>query len=103
MKVLIDPGHSPGNANGGRNGYKEYSGMWTLSNFLKDILVSSGVRVGLTRTEDRDPSLEARGGMAEGFDLFISQHSNAFNGMVRGVECFHSVAYPNDRARSPAR
>jgi len=98
MKVLIDPGHSPGNANGGRNGYREYAGMWKLSNFLKDILVCSGVRAGLTRTEDRDPSLEARGSMAEGYDLFISQHSNAFNGMVRGVECFHSVAYPNDRA-----
>ena len=55
-----------------------------------DILVRSGIRDGLTRTEDCDPSLEARGGMAEGYDLFISQHSNEFNGMVRGVECFHS-------------
>jgi hypothetical protein len=23
FKVLIDPGHGPGNVNGGRNGYKE--------------------------------------------------------------------------------
>ena len=43
MKVLIDPGHAPGNANGGRNGYKEYAGMWRLSNYLKDILMASGV------------------------------------------------------------
>jgi hypothetical protein len=98
MRVLIDPGHAPGNANGGRNGYKEYAGMWKLSNFLKDILVSSGVRASLTRTEDSDPPIEARGRMAEGYNLFISQHSNAFNGLVRGVECFHSVARPNDRA-----
>ena len=97
MKVLIDPGHSPYNANGGRNGYKEYAGMWRLSNYLKDILMASGVTVALTRTEDRDPSLETRGGMAGGADLFISQHSNAYNGAVRGVECFHSVTYPNDK------
>ena len=97
MKVLIDPGHSPGNANGGRNGYKEHAGMWRLSNYLKDILMASGVGVALTRTEDRDPALEARGGMAGGADLFISQHSNAFNGTVRGVECFHSVMRPNDK------
>jgi N-acetylmuramoyl-L-alanine amidase len=97
VKVLIDPGHSPGNANGGRNGYKEYAGMWRLSNYLKDILMASGVAVALTRTEDRDPALETRGGMAGGADLFISQHSNALNGTVRGVECFYSVTYPNDK------
>jgi len=98
MNVLIDPGHAPGNVNGGRNGYKEYEGMWKLSNYLKDILVASGVGAALTRTEDRDAALETRGGMAGRFDLFISQHSNAFNGAVRGVECFHSIAYPNDKA-----
>jgi len=97
MKVLIDPGHSPGSANGGRNGYREYAGMWKLSNYLKYILMSSGVGVALTRTEGRDPSLETRGGMAGGADLFISEHSNAYNGSVRGVECFHSVTYPNDK------
>ena len=97
MKVLIDPGHAQGNVNGGRRGYKEYAGMWKLSNYLKDILVNSGVKAGLTRSEWSDPPLEARGRMAEGYDLFISEHSNAFNGAVRGVECFHSVAYPNDR------
>ena len=96
MKVLIDPGHAPGNANGGVNGYKEYAGMWKLSNFLKDILTASGVPAALTRTEKQNPSLEARGGMAKGYDLFISQHSNASNGSARGVECFYSVARPND-------
>ena len=98
MKVLIDPGHAPGNANGGRYGFKEYAGMWKLSNFLKDALINSSVRAELTRAEHTDPPLEVRGGMAKGHDMFISQHSNAFNGMVRGVECFYSVARPNDRA-----
>jgi len=97
MKVLIDPGHSPGSANRGRNGYREYAGMWKLSNYLKDILMVSGVGVALTRTEYSDPAIETRGGMACGADLFISEHSNAYNGAMRGVECFHSVTYPNDR------
>ena len=54
MKVLIEPGHAPWNVNGGRNGYKEYAGMWRLSNYLKDILMASGAEVALTRSEDRD-------------------------------------------------
>ena len=97
MKVLIDPGHAPGNANGGSKGYKEYAGMWKLSNFLKNILAASGVSAALTRTENQDPSLEARGGMAKGYALFISQHSNASNGSARGVECYYSVARTNDK------
>ena len=97
MNVLIDPGHAPGNANAGKNGYREYAGMWKLSNFLKDILTASGICAALTRTEQQDPSLDVRGGMAKGYDLFISQHSNAFNGTARGVECYYSVKKPNDR------
>jgi N-acetylmuramoyl-L-alanine amidase len=34
MKVLIDPGHGPGKVNGGKNGYKEYIGMWKTKNIL---------------------------------------------------------------------
>ena len=97
FRVLIDPGHAPGNANRGSTTYREYAGMWKLSNFLKDILTSFGIHAELTRTVNQDPSLAARGGMARGFDLFISQHSNAFNGQVRGSECFFSVLQPENR------
>jgi len=97
MRVLIDPGHAPGNANRGPTGYFEYRGMWALSNHLKDILTASGVFAQLTRAENKNPSLAARGGMAWGFDLFISEHSNGFNGTVQGSECFHSVSQPDNR------
>jgi hypothetical protein len=97
LKVLIDPGHAPGNANGGKNGYREFDGMWKLSNFLKDVLTENGVSAALTRTVNADPSLAARGGMAKDYDLFISQHSNAFNGTVRGSECFYSVKQPGNK------
>jgi N-acetylmuramoyl-L-alanine amidase len=96
--VIIDPGHSISCPNGGVHGYKEFTGMWKLSNFLKDILTASGVSAVLTRTENADPSLDKRGGMANGYDLFISEHSNAANGAARGVECFYSVMKPNDKA-----
>ena len=97
-KVLIDPGHGPGNANRGPTTYLEYQGMWKLSNFLKEVLTKHGVVADLTRDEHIDTPLSARGVMAAGYDLFISQHSNAFNGTVRGCECFYSVQRPNDRA-----
>jgi N-acetylmuramoyl-L-alanine amidase len=96
-KVLIDPGHAPGNANGGKNGYKEYSGMWQLSQYLKDILTASGVSADLTRSENTDTTLEKRGSRARGYDLFISEHSNAANGEARGVECFYSLARPKNK------
>jgi N-acetylmuramoyl-L-alanine amidase len=96
-KVLIDPGHSVDCPNRGIHGYKEFYGMWKLSNFLKEILTASGVSADLTRTESEDPPLDKRGGMANGYDFFISEHSNAANGAARGVECFYSVTKPNDK------
>ena len=39
-----------------RGNYKEYAGVWRLSNYLKDILMASGVVVAPVRIEDRDLS-----------------------------------------------
>lgn len=98
--VVIDPGHAPGNKNKGNNGYYEYKGMWLLSNFLKEALLRCGFNVKLTRSENEDPSLEARGKLAASInaDLFISEHSNAANGKARGVEVYYSLQRPNDLA-----
>lgn len=35
--------------------------------------------------------------MAEGYDLFISEHTNAYNGTTRGVEVFYDFEKPYDR------
>jgi N-acetylmuramoyl-L-alanine amidase len=51
-KVLIDPGHSVDCPNSGIHGYKEFSGMWKLSNFLKEILTASG---GIDANRKRGP------------------------------------------------
>jgi len=96
-KIVIDPGHAPGNANRGKNGYYEYSGMWKLSNYLKEILEELGCVVNFTRAEHEDPTLSKRGEKGYGSDLFISQHSNAANGNARGVEVYYSVANRGDK------
>jgi len=101
-KVMIDPGHAPGNVNRGPTGYYEYQGMWTLSNYLRQALVSRGVQADLTRTQNQDPSLAARGAKAKGYDMFISEHSNAYNGKVRGVEVYYSLQRPGDKVHAQA-
>ncbi|MDI6840424.1 MAG: N-acetylmuramoyl-L-alanine amidase [bacterium] len=101
-KVMIDPGHAPGNANRGPTGYYEYWGMWIVSTCLKVALERCGVVADLTRKENENPSLQARGEAARGYDLFISEHSNAANGRVRGCEVYYSVRRSGDRQHAAA-
>lgn len=96
-KIVIDPGHNPADRNTGNNGYYEYYGMWKLSSYLKDELEKKGFDVSLTRRETLNPSLVERGEQGRGADLFISEHSNAYNGTARGVEVFYSVKRPEDK------
>lgn len=100
MKIMIDPGHAPGNPNHGPTGFYEYEGMWKISNFLKAALERCGFEVGLTRSEDECPELSARGESAKGCDLFFSEHSNAGGG--KGCECYYSVRIPGDEGFASA-
>jgi N-acetylmuramoyl-L-alanine amidase len=102
VKVLIDPGHAPGNANRGPTGYYEYSGMWKLSNYLKTALERCGVVATLSRSEMQNPSLSARGKAAKGYDVFISEHSNAAGKTVRGCTAYYSVNRPGDKKYAAA-
>lgn len=95
MKIMLDPGHAPGSPNHGPTGYFEYAGMWKLSNYLKDALERCGQIVGFTRTENEDKTLISRGECAKGYDVFISEHSNAGGG--KGCEVYYSVRIPNDQ------
>jgi len=97
IKVMIDPGHAPGNLNKGPTGYYEYEGVWKISTYLKEILQSKGVQVDFTRTWEQNPELYARGQKAAGYDLFISEHTNAYDGNTRGVEVFFDYSKPQDK------
>ncbi len=97
IKVMIDPGHAPGNANKGQNGYYEYEGVWKISTYLKEILQTKGIQADFTRTWEQDPELYTRGQKAKGYDLFISEHTNANDGKTRGVEVYYDYSKPQDK------
>ncbi len=97
MKVMIDPGHMPGSPNKGPTGYYEHEGAWKISKYLQEALKRSGIQADLTRTYNENPSLIDRGKKSAGYNLFISEHSNASNGSARGVEAYYSVKRPEDK------
>ena len=97
IKVMIEPGHAPGNQNKGPAGYREFEGVWKISTYLKEILQAKGIQADFTRTWEQDPESYARGQKAEGYDLFISEHTNANEGKTRGVEVFYDYSKPQDK------
>lgn len=100
-KVMIDSGHYPNHPNKGQTGYWEYQGVWKISNYLKEILEEHGVQADLTKTYaetfNNDKVLAVRGKKAQGYDLFISEHTNAHNQQTRGVEVFYDFSKPQDK------
>ena len=92
VKIMLDPGHGYGREyNRGSLIGNEGDNNWAYSLVLKKALEARGFVVGLTRSEKSDPSLEARGRAAAGYDLLISVHSNAAGADVRGTEIWNDV------------
>lgn len=96
-KVMIDSGHFKGNSNKGQTGYYEHEGVWKISNYLKQILELNGVQVDFTKLYEEDLDLYKRGQKAQDYDLFISEHSNAYNQQSQGVEVFYDYSKPQDK------
>lgn len=98
--VVLDPGHKPNVNKGAAPGYYEGNEMFTLSEYEREALESYGIDVVLTRKRTEDPSLSKRGQVAincaRGYDevVFISNHSNGYNGKAYGVEAFRSAFLP---------
>lgn len=98
-KVVLDPGHGKlTNPYPAASGYYEGTQMFKLAQYLKDMLVKSGVDVIVTRnTIDDDPALDVRGKTAgnNNAKLFISLHSDAIGSYVsttaKGVTMFYSI------------
>ena len=103
-KVMIDPGHHLRNANKGPTGYFEYLGVWIISIILQSMLRTLGLQADLTRQWDEDPDLKVRGIQAQGYALFISEHTNAaakeWAGQIRGVEVFYDFEKEYDEANA---
>ena len=96
-KICIDPGHyGKYNRSPGIPEYYESEMVWKLSQLQKKYLEQMGHTVLLTRTNpNNDLALQTRGKKSKGYDLFISNHSNAVgNGMnesVNYVAVYHLV------------
>jgi len=93
--VAIDPGHGgrdPGAI--GIGGLREKDVVLPISREVASILQQQGVRVQLTRADDRYVTLAGRAQMANraGAQVFVSIHANAINLSrpdVNGVETFY--------------
>lgn len=92
-KIVVDAGHGQGD-NVGVGSYREGTQMWYLAQYLQQELVKRGHTVVNTRPLiTNKPSLNDRGAMAKGFDVFMSLHSNAnSNATIRGAIIYDSVA-----------
>ena len=100
IKIVIDAGHTLNFNKGVMDGYYEGNQMFKLSQYEKEEFEKyENVEVVLTRNKiSENPSLENRGKMAKGFDLFMSNHSNApgrNDSTIRGVDVLDSVIRPN--------
>lgn len=103
VKICLDAGHygkynqSPANKK-----YYESQAMWKLTEYLKEeLLTYKDAHVITTRKEqEKDLALYSRGQRAKGYDLFISNHSNAvakgINNTVDYVVVYRSYKNKND-------
>ena len=81
-RICLDPGHYGEKYNAGVvSGYYESATVWKLTQYEKEYLEQMGIEVLVTRSNiNENPDLTARGKMAAGCDLFVSNHTNACGG-----------------------
>lgn len=104
-RICLDAGHYGKYNAGVVSGYYESLAVWKLTQYEKEYLENMGIEVVLTRGDINDnPDLLTRGKMAEGCDLFISNHTNACaTESVSRVEAIYLVnredTFIDDRSR----
>lgn len=98
VKVMLDAGHGKGSAyNRGSIYGNEGDNNFKFSLILKNELEKYGIEVGLTRPNKNigsNDDLKRRGNLGQGYDLFLSLHTNAGGGT--GVEVWNSVQRGNE-------
>lgn len=98
MKIILAAGHGAGKAhNRGGLYFNEGDNNYYYSLVLKKELETyENVKVDLVRKNINDnPTLVQRSAMGQGYDLYLSIHSNAASPEVRGTEVWDSVERPN--------
>ncbi|UII55694.1 N-acetylmuramoyl-L-alanine amidase [Cytobacillus spongiae] len=100
--IVIDPGHGGHDPGAIGFGILEKEVALSTALKLKSILTKSPFQFKLTRETDVYLSLEKRVEIAKqaDADMFISIHSNAFNGKANGTETYYyNSAYENPNAQ----
>ncbi len=91
-RLVLDPGHGGKDTGAvGPSGVKEKDITLDVAHRVAPVLATQGIRVMLTREDDRFVSLEERTALANGFDadLFVSIHCNASETKTRrGIETY---------------
>ena len=98
LKIIISAGHGAGKAhNRGSVCSNEGDNNFYYSLVLKKELETySDVKVDLIRNKIEDnPEIHERAKIGQGYDLYLSVHSNAADATVRGTEVWDSVERPN--------
>ena len=90
-KVFIDPGHGGTDPGASGNGLYEKEVVLSISKKVRNILISKGFEVELSRSTDQYVSLSDRAAQANAWDadLFVSIHCNsATSSSANGTECY---------------
>ena len=90
-KVFIDPGHGGTDPGASGNGLYEKEVVLSISKKVRNILISKGFEVELSRSKDQYVSLSDRAAQANAWDadLFVSIHYNsATSSSANGTECY---------------
>lgn len=91
LTVIIDPGHGKQDSGGIGNGYKEKDLVLKIGLHMKSYFDLTPINAKMTRTSDTFMELSDRAKFASrnGGDIFVSLHTNAFNGTANGQETYY--------------
>ena len=103
-KVFIDPGHGGTDPGASGNGLYEKEVVLSIAKKVRNILISKGFDVELSRSTDQYVSLSDRAAQANAWDadLFVSIHCNsATSSSANGTECYtHPTANTSTKSLS---
>lgn len=97
LVVIIDPGHGGSDPGAAGNGFVEKNIVLNIGLKMHAYFEKTPIQSKMTRTNDSYPSLGQRVTFARQNkgDIFISIHTNAFNGSANGQETFYYTAAKN--------
>lgn len=92
LVVIIDPGHGGSDPGAGGNGLLEKTVVLNVGKKMAKYYDRTPIQTKLTRSGDTYPTLDQRAAYAQKVngDIFVSIHTNAFNGSANGQETYYS-------------